>query len=439
MARFNWQKLAVSWAVLLVLTQCGKGESDTGGGRRARSGRPGSGGAAAIPVRVESVTRGDITAFVETHARLEAERWVDILARTTGLVEQIAAEEGDRVVAGQVLARLDQEEMRLQVRQVEVALQQARSTFERTKELFDRQLVSEEEYDAAKHQVQDIEVGLEEAKFDLSHTTIRAPLAGLVMRRSTEVGRLIRVNDLVFSLADVDPLLARIHIPEKRMKQVRVGQRAQLSVDSFPDRIFEAAVRMINPGVDPQSGTVKVTLEVPPHGARLKPGMFASVRIITEQHDGALIVPKQALVLETDEDDLFVFADSVARRTTVKLGLIDGYRVEVLAGLTGTDRVITIGHEGLKDGSRVRLAGVQAASVADEAPEQRQGAPGAGQGGGQWSRGEQRDGGDGQGRRSMPDSATFIQRAQGRGMSEADAIARWQRMRERFGNRSADN
>ena len=439
MARFNWQKLVVSWAVLLVLTQCGKeSESGRGGGKRTWSGRPGSSGAA-IPVRVESVATGNITAFVETHARLEAERWVDIIARTTGLVKQIAVEEGDRVSAGQVLARLDQEEMKLRVRQVEVALQQARATFERTKALFDRQLVSEEEYDAAKHQVQDIEVGLEEAKFDLSHTTIRAPLTGLVMRRTTEVGRLVRVNDQVFSMADVEPLLARIHIPEKRMRQVRVGQRAQLSVDSFPDRIFEAVVRMINPGVDPQSGTVKVTIEVPPHGARLKPGMFASVRIITEQHDGALIVPKQALVLETDGDDLFVFADSVARRTPVKLGLIDGSRVEVLEGLTATDRVITIGHEGLKDGARVRLAGARASSVADASPEPGQSGSGADRGAGQWNRDGQRGSGDGQGRRSMPDSATFIQRAQTRGMSEADAIARWKRMRERFGNRSAEN
>ena len=435
MARFTWQKLAAPCVVLLVVTQCGQeGESGRGsGGPRSWSGRSKSSGGA-IPVRAERVTRGNITAFVETHARLEAERWVDILARTTGPVTRIAVEEGDRVVAGQVLARLDQKEMKLRVRQVEVALEQARATFGRTKVLFDRQLVSEEEYDAAKHQVQEIEVGLEEAKFNLSHTTIRAPLAGLVMRRSTEVGRLVRTNDQIFSMADVEPLLARIHIPEKRMRQVRVGQPAQLSVDSFPERIFDAEVRMINPGVDPQSGTVKVTLEVPPHGDSLKPGMFASVRIITEQHNGALIVPKQALVLETDEDDLFVFADSVARRISVKLGLIDGNRVEVLSGLRATDRVITIGHEGLKDGASVRLAG--APPAAPEADKASPNGSGAGEGGGGWNRGGPR-GGDGQGRRAMPDSATFIQRAQGRGMSEADAIARWKRMRQRFENRNA--
>ena len=433
MARFTWQQLTAPYLVLLVLTQCGQGESGSGGGttgQRSGFGRPGSGGGA-IPVRAERVVRGDITAFLETHARLEAERWVDILARTTGPVTRIAVEEGDRVTAGQVLASLDQEEMKLRVRQVEVALDQARAAFERTKVLFDRQLVSEEEYDAAKHQVQDIEVGLEEAKFNLSHTTIRAPLAGLVMRRSIEVGRLVRTNDQIFSIANVEPLLARIHIPEMRMRQVRVGQRAQLSVDSFDDRSFDAVVRMINPGVDPQSGTVKVTLEVPSDGARLKPGMFASVRIITEQHNGALIVPKQALVLETDEDDLFVFADSIARRTPVKLGLIDGNRVEVLSGLKETDRVITIGHDGLKDGARVRLAGAPpAATAANEATP-----TGGGRGWG--AGGPQGDGG--QGRPSMPDSATFIRRAQGRGMSEADALARWKRMRQRFENPNADD
>ena len=432
MAHLVW--LAIP--ALLLFTRCSD-EDDSGRGRGGQrwSGGPAF-GAAAVPVRAEPVIRGTITAFVETHARLEAERWVDVLARTTGLVTKIDVEEGDRVVAGQLLARLNQEESKLRIRQVEVALEQARVGFKRTKELFDRQLVSEEDFDAAKHHVQDIEVDLEEARFDFSHTMIRAPLAGLVMRRATEVGRLIRTNDQLFSLADVEPLLARIHIPEKRMRQVRVGQRAQLTVDSYSDRQFNATVRMINPGVDPESGTVKVTLEVPPSSQRLKPGMFASVRIITEQHNDVLIVPKQALVLETDEDDLFVFKDSVARRIKVELGLVDGNQIEVLSGLRGDDSVITVGHEGLKDGARVRLAGAPPNAAVDTASEATSTGD-AQKGGGRWGQG--RPWGGGPGRRSMPDSATFIQRAQNRGMSEADAIARWKRMRERFGDRNSGN
>ena len=362
MAHLVW--LAIP--ALLLFTSCSD-EDDSGRGRGGQrwSGGPAF-GAAAVPVRAEPVIRGTITAFVETHARLEAERWVDVLARTTGLVTKITVEEGDRVVVGQVLARLDQEESKLRIRQVEVALEQARVGFKRTKELFERQLVSEEEYDAAKHHVQDIEVDLEEARFDFSHTVIRAPLAGLVMRRATEVGRLIRTNDQLFSLADVEPLLARIHIPEKRMRQVRVGQRAQLAVDSYSDRQFDATVRMINPGVDPESGTVKVTLEVPPSSQRLKPGMFASVYIITETHEDALVIPKKSLVLEGEGNQIFIYKENKesgmgkATRRKVEVGFADNEWLEVLSGISDTDRVITVGQEGLRPGTAVRLVGAGA-------------------------------------------------------------------------------
>ena len=113
---------------------------------------------------------------------------------------------------------------------------------------------------------------------------------------------------------------------------------------------------MISPEVDPASGTVKVTLEVASAGV-LKPGMFATVRIITERRPQTLIVPKKALILETDEDDVFLIEADKVRRVPVELGFVEGDQVEIVSGLKEGDQVVTIGHEGLKDGAAVRLAG----------------------------------------------------------------------------------
>ena len=182
---------------------------------------------------------------------------------------------------------------------------------------------------------------------------------------------------------------------------------------------------MINPGVDPASGTVKVTLEVPAGDNGLRPGMFAAVRLITGVHPATLVVPKQALILETDADDVLLFDDGLVRRARVELGYSEGDRVEIVSGLRDGDQVITVGQEGLKDGQSVRLAG-----ILPPLEEEEDEAAGTRNESRQWGRG--RGGGEG---RAMPDSATFVGRLRERwGLSEAAAVERWRQMKQRMGS-----
>lgn len=406
-------------AAAALLAACGGSEEEGGGGGWPGRGGGRPGGEAALPVRTEAVERGEITSYVETHARLEAERWVEVVSRAQGLAEALLAEEGDQVREGQVLLRLEKEEARLRVRQAQVALAQARSTLERTEALHGQNLVSQEEFESAGNQLENAEVALREAQLGLEYTDIRAPIDGIVMLRQVEQGDLVRANEVLFSMADVDPLQARIQVPEKRIGKIHTGQPARVMIDALADRVFPASVRRISPGVDPASGTIKVTLDIPPAGGVLRPGMFATVRIITEVHEQALIIPKKALVLETDQDDVFAVRDGQAKRLRVELGYADGDRVEVLSGLADDDRVITVGHEGLKDGAVVRVVG-EAGEVAAAGDTAAAGGPPV-----------PRAAGPGP-RRAPPDSAAFVARAMGRGLSEEQAVQRYTSMKERF-------
>ena len=359
--RSRWS-LPVSFLAMTILSLAACAGEDAGEGRPTggERGRPGGGRGAtsAIPVKAEPATRAEMTSYIETNARLVAERYIEVMARTQGMVERVIAEEGDLVKAGDILLRLEKEQLSLQHEQARVALEGAQATYERTSKLHARQLVSQEEMENARHQMQTAEVNLKEARLQLDYTDVRASLAGVVMMRDVELGDLVRTNDVVYALADVDPLQVRIRIPEKRMNQVRPGQEARITVDPVPDRVFQGTVKMISPGVDPASGTVKVTLDVPSQGL-LRPGMFATVRIVTDRRPDALVVSKKALVLETDEDDVFVVRDGKSRRVRVELGYVDGDRIEVLSGLAEGDQVVTIGHQGLKEDADVRLVGVE--------------------------------------------------------------------------------
>ncbi len=352
----GWSKVPLV-ALAGLLLGCGDDEAADGtGGGGAGNWGGGERKEAALPVKTEAVTKGEITRFIETHSRLEAERWVEVVSRAQGLAQRLAAEEGDQVRAGQILVQLEKEELLLQMEQAKVAVSQAQSTFERTQTLHERQLVSQEEFENARNQQENTAVALREAQLRLDYADIRAPIDGVVMMRNVERGDLVRTNDAVFVVADLEPLQARIRVPEKRMSQLRPQQAARITVDPVPGHVFPGTVRMISPGVDPTSGTVKVTLDVPPEGV-LRPGMFATVRIVTDSRQDALIIPKKALLLETDEDDVFVVHDGRAERIRIELGYTDGDRVQVMSGLEVGDEVITVGQEGLKDNAPVRIVG----------------------------------------------------------------------------------
>jgi membrane fusion protein (multidrug efflux system) len=344
--------------MMLAMVACGGDAGNQGRGRR------GGRSAAAVPVKVENVQRREISNYILANTTLEAFQWVDVRSRTSGQVVAILKEEGDLVKVGSVLARLDAEAARLQVTQMEVAHQDAQRAFNRDEKMYQKKLVSDERFENAKTQLDRAVAQLEQAKLNLSYTTISSPVEGTLTIRSVEVGNMVTNNLVVFSVADFDPLLARIRIPEKNIGKVAVGQGARIQVESAPGKIFEGRVKMISPVVNPESGTIKVTIEIPGGGSELlRPGMFASIYIITETHENALVIPKKSLVLEGEGNQIFVYEENEetgagkAARRKVKVGFSDNEWLEVLTGLSDTDKVITVGQEGLRPGTAVRLVG----------------------------------------------------------------------------------
>jgi len=362
--KYRWSLCGLNIGIVVAfgwIISCGEDEEAEIGGRgRGGFGKGNWGGnkgeVAAIPVKADSVLRGDMNSYIETYTRLEAEREIKVMARATGFVTELFVEEGDWVQDGQVLIRLDKEESELRLRQVEGGHNEAEVNFHRIKILHEKKMVSQSEFDTALRAFENSKLSLAEAKLNFAHTDIKAPINGIVLQRMVELGALVGSGKELFVVADMDPLLAKIHVPERRMFQLHSGQKAIVSAEALPDQSFDGNIRMISPIVEPESGTVKVTLEIPAN-SMLKPGMFCTVRIITDSRLNTLIIPKKALVLETESDDVYVVSEGKARLVDVSIGYSEGDRVEIISGVEEGMRVITVGHEGLKDGSPVRIVG----------------------------------------------------------------------------------
>lgn len=331
--------------------------SRPGGGRGGfgAGGNAGGGGSGtAVPVEVVEIETGAISAFIETNGTLEAEREVDIVARMGGPLVGLRTEEGRRVRAGDLLAQLDEAEPRAQVEISRVALQQAELAWNRAEASFENQVVSQEVYDSALSTFESARAQLEGSEIQLGYTRIEAPFDGLIIERAVKLGETVTAGQRLFRISDFDPLLCQIGVPERDLTRLSVGQPAIIEVEAFPGVEFRGRVLRVSPVVDAATGTIRVTLEVDRQG-RLSPGMFATVRLVTDVRENALIMPKRALSLESLADSVFVVEDGIAYRRNVTLGYEEEERVEVTSGLSANDRVIVIGQDGLTDATPVQI------------------------------------------------------------------------------------
>ncbi len=345
---------------LLTLIACG-GSKDSD--RREGGGRPGLGGqmgggapSASVPVQVAPVPRRAISQYLETNGTLEAENEVDIVARTTGPVTEINTEEGRLIRRGQIIARIDEREARNQVSISSVARDEAKLAFDRAKSSWEEGLVSREAYDTALSKLNSTEAQLESAQIQLAYTEIRAPFDALVVTRNIKLAQYVTPGTTLFRISDFTPLLCRIEVPEKDLPRIQIGQPAHLRVEAYPGDRFSAQVARLRPTVDAATGTFTATLEVDGEN-KLRPGMFASVYLQTDTREGALVIPRDALVLDSLGDTVYVKNDDVAERREVRLGLRSEDTVEVLEGLVEGDLLIVVGQDGLADGTPVSVIG----------------------------------------------------------------------------------
>jgi membrane fusion protein (multidrug efflux system) len=311
----------------------------------------------AVPVEVAALGRGGIESVLRLSSNLEAEREVQVFAEAPRRVVRLLVEEGNPVEKGQLLLQLQDEEQKSDVAKAEIALAESRRTFERTKELYEQKLVTEELFTQAGYTVKRNEVALADARRALGYTQVKAPIAGVVTERKVNLGDHVTVNQPLFRIVDFDSIVARIYVPEKDLVRLAKGQPARLRADSLGGARFRGTIDRISPIVDPGTGTIKVTVATPRQEG-LRPGMYVEVELVTAVHGDALLVPKRALVY--DNDQAFVFRLRKERRVErlrVSPLLEDADNIEPAGGLAAGDQLVVAGQSGLKDGGLVRLPG----------------------------------------------------------------------------------
>jgi len=309
-----------------------------------------------VPVEVEKVKRGDISSFILSSSTIKAEYSVDVVVETSGIVEKIFADEGDKVKKGKVLAVVNYQELKLEMEKRKMAYLDAKKKFERVKNLYEKKLVCKEDYDKAEFTLKQSEIDFKDAEVKFEKSMIKAPFDGVITERYITVGQYVSPSQKAFSIVNTKILKAIVYIPEESLSGLKKGQKVILESETT-GLSFSGVVEKISSVVDSESGTVKITIKVNPD-KNIKPGMFVNVKIITDTKHNALLIPKKAIVYQNDK--MFFFLYNPESKKVKKIELKKGYEnkdyFECLnKGIKDGDLVVVAGQSSLKDGDRVRV------------------------------------------------------------------------------------
>ena len=317
------------------------------------------GGAQAAPIVVEThtVQTRALADDVSAVGSLVSNESVVLRPEVSGRIETIRFRDGETVRRGAVLVELDSAVERAELQQARASLTLAESNFRRTQDLFGRKFVSQSSLDDARAKLEVARAGLALAQARLARMQIRAPFDGVVGIRSVSPGDFVQDGDALINLEDIATLKLDFRLPELYLDRVRPGQALELSSDVLPGEVHSATVEAIDPLVDAQGRAVRLRASLVNPDMRLRPGVFARVRLILAERAEVPVVPEAALV-PAPGNTQFVYRveDGKVQRVSVTTGQRRDAMVEVVDGLAPGAVVVTAGQLKLRDGAAVKVA-----------------------------------------------------------------------------------
>jgi HlyD family secretion protein len=396
------KKLLVVAAVIVVAAggyvMFGRGDGAETAPRPGGGGFPGGfggnfRGGPRLPMTVEltSVGRADLSEQITVVGNLIGAATVAAAPKINGRLASVNVRMGDPVREGQTLAQVEDSEIREQVRQAEASFAVAEATvrqreadlrfaetnLDRSRNLFERQLIADQamddaesrqqaaaaQVDLARAQLAQSQARLEELRIALSNTTITSPVTGFVGSRILDPGAWVTPSSAFLSVVDISTVRLVANIVERDLRRIAAGQQAEVDVDAYPGEQFAGRVARVAPVLDPATRTAQIEVDIPNPDGRLKPGMYARVRFTVEERENALVVPANAVVTIDGRLGVFMPGEGeTAEFRPITTGLQDQTFMEVSAGLQEGDSIVTTGAAALRAGDRISIA----APVSDE-------------------------------------------------------------------------
>lgn len=343
-----------------------------------------------ITVGTTTPLRQDLEIRLTYTADIKPNQVVNLFSRVDGYISKLHVDKGDFVKANQLLVEIDHTDYvhavnqakanlasaRAKVAQQDANVRNAKLTLDRMQALIKDQFVSQQDLDTAlvnydsaiaqldslRAQVKQMDVALEQAETNLTYSYIRAPFNGYVAERNLDAGAYVSgataststMSRGILSLHEIETVRTLIEVVEKDVPLVKIGQKAEVRAEAYPDRVFMGTVTRIVQALDRATRTMTVEVDLPNKDHMLKGGMFARVEVLVDKHVNAIQIPLDALSRLEDLQYVYVVRDGKAHQVPVEVGSRIENRIEVTKGLVGDDLVIVSGKDLVHEGTPVQ-------------------------------------------------------------------------------------
>jgi membrane fusion protein (multidrug efflux system) len=319
-----------------------------------------------VIVQVDAVVRKELTFTVSAAGSVQPQLRVTVSAEVPGRVIAVPASEGSVVRRGDILVRLDDQQIRLQIDEASAAVSRdqvdlAREDFERKQRLFDDGALTRSALDQAKSRYLTLdstytsaEARIAQLRERLGKTRVTAPIAGTVAQTAVTVGEFVAPGAPVAVVEDATEVLISMEVSDRDVVRLRALQVVEATSDAFPGRIFQGVVERVGRSANPVTKGFEVEARIGNSEGALRSGMILSLDFQLEKRS-CLVVPEAALLDDTgDRARVLVVEEGVARSVSLDLGARKDRDVEILRGLAEGDELVIYGHEQLRDGQRVK-------------------------------------------------------------------------------------
>jgi RND family efflux transporter MFP subunit len=326
-------------------------------------------GASTYPVELAKVGEEEVVEWIRAIGSVRADQRVNLSAEVGGRLAEIAVEVGDLVEKGHLLARLDDERLRIardlaraEVEMARASLKKSRRDAQRQVNLFEGQVASEFSLEQAdlKARIDEGKLKVTQARLataerDLSDARIISPVAGEVTRKHVEVGEVVESGTALFDIAKIDRVKVVVHVSELEITRIHKGQEAEISVDGYPGVVFHGTVNTISAQANAQTRAFPVEiLVVNDRAEKLLPGFIGRARIRGSTFENAISVPEEVVVQRDGHLVVFVATGDTASARPVQLGFAARGKVLISKGLKPGDWVIVTGQQSLRNGDRIQ-------------------------------------------------------------------------------------
>lgn len=300
------------------------------------------------------VTRSQLKNTVNVTGSILADESVILNSEVAGKVEKIYFKEGQKVKKGELLVKLNDEEVQAEIEKLQYTQQLNKDNEFRQKQLLEKEAISREEYETSLTTLNTTvaEIKVMQARLDKHH--IRSPFDGIIGLRDISEGSYLNPGSRIAELYKIDPVKLEFAIPSKYIALVNEGDSLTFSVDAY-DEEFSGIIYAIEPQIDPQTRSLRVRAKAPNDHAKLLPGQFTRISLILETIPNAMMVPTIAIIPELNGKKLYLYKNGVVESQSIETGIRTEEQLQVLKGLAPGDTVITSGILQINQGSQVNV------------------------------------------------------------------------------------